>query len=68
LRVNPWARVFVDDVLRGDTIRRLQLELAPGDYRLHLENPALNLIPFDTVFVITSNETTQIVKTLQGGQ
>ncbi len=68
LRVNPWARVFINDVLQGDTVRRLALDLSPGEYRLHLENPGMNLVPFDTVFVITSNETTQLIKTLQERQ
>jgi hypothetical protein len=68
LRVNPWARVFINDVLQGDTVRRLALELAPGEYRLHLENPGMNLVPFDTVLIITSNETTQLIKTLQERQ
>jgi hypothetical protein len=65
LRVDckPWARVFVDDVLIGNT-PQLNIRLQPGVHSLHLLNPELGLVK-DITLQLRPGETVHRIEQLE---
>jgi len=57
------GRVEIDEEPEEEILRHFILSLSPGQHTLRIEIP--NLMPVDTVFEITSGDTTRIRKTLQ---
>jgi hypothetical protein len=53
--VHPWANVFIDDRLIGQTPLQRAIPLVPGKHRVRLENPEYSTIA-DTIN-ITQNDT-----------
>jgi hypothetical protein len=65
LRVDckPWARVFIDDVLIGNT-PQLNIRVQPGVHSLHLLNPDLGLTK-DITLELRPGETVHRIEQLE---
>lgn len=57
LRVNPWAKIFIDGKSYGVTPPLDNLELKPGTYKIKIENPAFKAVT-KTVKVTAGGTTT----------
>lgn len=44
LRINPWAKIFIDGKSYGVTPPLDNLELKPGTYKIKIENPAFKAV------------------------
>ena len=57
LRVNPWAKIYVDGRAMGSSPPMDNLELKPGTYKIKMENPAYKPVT-KTVSVSAGSTTT----------
>lgn len=58
LRINPWAKIFIDGRSYGVTPPLDNLELKPGTYKIKIENPAFKAVT--KTIKITAGTTTKI--------
>jgi len=56
--VNPWARIYVDGDLKGDSPLGFAVETSPGDHAVVLDNPYFPRMDFK--YSVTAAETLQV--------